>query len=338
MNLSKAVLVAVAAYVLGPATGAAGPAEKAPWRIAFGSCCRPELPQPFWSAVQALQLAAWCWLGDNVYADTADLDRMREIYARQRAVPGYAALLAEGRIPVIGTWDDHDYGKNDAGKEFPAKAGSQQAFLDFMGEPADSPRRTQEGVYAARTFQDGPHAVKVILLDTRYHRDPIGSDGTILGETQWAWLAAQLNGSTADLHLIVSSIQVASAEHRFEKWGNFPKERSRLLDLVASSKARGVIFLSGDRHHAEISRIDPGGENAAGYPIYDVTSSSLTHPRKTSGEPNRHRLPDTGTIHERNFGLVEVDWESGAVHIRILDPEGRELMAHTAALANLRPR
>lgn len=43
-------------------------------------------------------------------------------------------------MQVIGTWDDHDYGLNDAGKEFSGKNMTQKLLLDFLDEAPDSPR------------------------------------------------------------------------------------------------------------------------------------------------------------------------------------------------------
>lgn len=43
-------------------------------------------------------------------------------------------------VQIIGTWDDHDYGLNDAGKEFDRKSTNQRLLLDFLDEPLDSPR------------------------------------------------------------------------------------------------------------------------------------------------------------------------------------------------------
>lgn len=49
---------------------------------------------------------------------------------------------------------------------------------------------------------------QVIILDTRYHRDPMSSDGTILGTTQWSWIEKEMKGPATEITIIVSSIQV----------------------------------------------------------------------------------------------------------------------------------
>lgn len=46
------------------------------------------------------------------------------------------------------------------------------------------------------------------MLDTRYHRDPLLSDGTILGDPQWQWLERELHGPQSEITIIGSSIQV----------------------------------------------------------------------------------------------------------------------------------
>lgn len=54
-----------------------------------------------------------------------------------------------GMFQVIGTWDDHDYGLNDAGKEFSEKVTNQMLLLDFLDEPQDSPRLVNNFLYCS---------------------------------------------------------------------------------------------------------------------------------------------------------------------------------------------
>ena len=100
---------------------------------------------------------------------------------------------------------------------------------------------------------------------------------TVLGEAQWRWLAEQLK-VPAELRLIGSGVQVVPDEHGSETWGNFPHERKRLFKLIRDTGTGGVVFLSGDRHLAEISKLPAGHPDGVGYPVYDVCSSSLYAP------------------------------------------------------------
>ncbi|MBK1828342.1 alkaline phosphatase D family protein [Haloferula rosea] len=269
-------------------------------QMAFVSCLKQTHPAPAMDAIAALKPDVFIWMGDNIYGDSEDMAVLARKYQEVRELPAYALIRSRAR--VTGTWDDHDYGANDAGKEFPMRAESQQVFLDFLDVPESSPRRKREGVYSVSDFGPPGKMVRVISLDTRYFRDEIGSNGTMLGEVQWKWLEKMLSGSSAEVNVIVSSIQVLPAEHRFEKWENFPKERQRLLDLLAKPEMPPVLLLSGDRHMSEIS-LD---EESCGYPLYEITSSSLNLPIGSGEEPNRSRV---GSLYRpSNFGTLSIDW------------------------------
>lgn len=283
--------------------------SKSVMRIAFGSCNRQNLPQPMWDHIAADQPDLWIWLGDNIYGDTDNMAVLKQKYDIQKNQEGYKKFIS--KVPVIGVWDDHDYGRNDAGKQYPFKKESQQLALDFYGEPANSPRRNQEGIYSSNTYKVGSKTLKVILLDARYHRDTlmkdtnrnylVNQDGDILGETQWKWLASEL-ASNADAYIIASGIQFLSEEHPYEKWANFPLAKKRFLDLLQSSKPKGVVLLSGDRHIGEFSKTSISGLN---FPIYDITSSGLTHSATNNKEEaNKYRVGPL--VNQKHYGVMEI--------------------------------
>lgn len=288
-------------------------------RIAFGSCFKEGKKGTIFSHIASSNPQLFIWLGDNIYGDSADPSILRAKWQTLASHPDVKPALAG--IPQIATWDDHDYGRNDAGKELQIKNESQNAFLDWLGVPDDSPKRSRKGVYSVHDYGPKDRKVRIILLDTRYHRDPLppehrrpprgpGSDGTILGEDQWRWLEEQLRTSTAQINIIGSSIQVLAAEHRFEKWANYPEEFARLHTLLSRPDIPPVIILSGDRHAAEISLDD----ESCGYPIYDITSSSLNHAflaarKKQSIEPNPLRLSPE-RFKGANFGTISIDWST----------------------------
>jgi alkaline phosphatase D len=313
-------------------------------RIAFGSCASQERPQPIWDAVVAAKPDLFVFLGDNIYGDTDNVEVLKAKYAQLAAVPGYQTLLKT--CPLIATWDDHDYGLNDAGADFPGKVASQKAFLEFFKDPPDSPRRKRAGVYGAWVFGPEGKRVQIILLDTRYFRSPLKKVGrnaygpntdpaaTILGDEQWKWLDEQLK-TPADLRLIGSSIQVIAEDHAFEKWMNFPKERDRLVQVLRDTKANGVVFLSGDRHLGELSQMDAG----LGYPLFDLTSSGLNMATKRwrPAEKNTHRVA-TMTSGD-NFGLVAIDWGRSPprVSLQVRDVDGDVTLQQKVDLTQLQP-
>jgi alkaline phosphatase D len=325
------------------------PQEPALQRIAFGSCSNPRKPVPAFLAIAQTNPDLMIFVGDNVYADTTDERKLRRAYKDLGENPGFGHL--KNICPILATWDDHDYGLNDAGVELPSKVTSQRVFLEFWEVPKDSPRHTREGIYGAHIFGPQGQRVQVILLDTRYHRDlltPIprndrdklpgryipnpDPDITILGKAQWTWLKEQL-AKPADVRLIASSIQFVPVEHGWEGWMQFPAERTRFIELIRATKANGVIFLSGDRHHAEISRLDED----APYPLYDITSSGMNQPGGQSNERNRHRVGPR--YYHTNFGLITLDWNqpAPAVTLQIIDPQGNVQIQQHIPLADLAP-
>jgi len=169
-------------------------------------------------------------------------------------------------------------GKTTATPNSQNKQQSQKEFLSFIDEPSESERWKREGIYGSVVVGPVGKQTKIILLDTRYFRDSEDkglSGGDILGERQWQWLRQELLGSLAQIHILVSGTQVLPHDKPFlEKWANYPKSYNRLFHVLAETKPAGVVFLSGDIHYAEVMRKDCVG---LGYPVYEITSSGLTH-------------------------------------------------------------
>lgn len=326
--------------------------------IVFGSCIRPERPQPIWDALAPYEPDAILLIGDNIYANTLDMLKMRADYQLLDRVEGLSKLREQAAL--LATWDDHDFGANDAGREYPMRAEAQQELLNFLGVAGDDPRRTREGVYHAETFGTPGRRVQFIMLDTRYHRSPLAvrheghsrsPDGfpgryrpsddpnqTMLGEAQWAWLGEQL-AQPADVRIIASSIQVVAEDHGYETWANFPRERERLFELIRNAGADGVVFVSGDRHRAEISVLDParaapGSAVDVGYPMIDITSSSITNSRGSfRNEVNRHRWGNQYA--ENNAGLITIDWAARTLSLEILGEDGQAVIRYGVSIDGL---
>ncbi|WP_422860377.1 alkaline phosphatase D family protein [Flagellimonas sp. S174] len=299
--------------------------------VAFGSCNKQDVENPFWDDILEENPDVWIWGGDNIYADTDDMSQMKSMYDQQLKNIGYEALVE--KVPVIGTWDDHDYGKNDAGVEYVMKKQSQQLFLDFMGVAKEDSRRNQEGVYATHTYSHPEGTIKVFVLDTRYFRSNLEKDtitkrrykintspeSTVLGETQWKWLEKELSASKAEFNLIITSIQFLSWEHGFETWGNFPSDAEKMKRLIAASKAKGVIVLSGDRHISEFSKTQLPNLQ---YPLIDFTSSGLTHSYSSfTSEPNSYRVGEVVSV--PSYGILHLDMQNKTARMKIMGENGK---------------
>lgn len=309
-------------------------------RVAFGSCANQELPQPIWSSIRAYHPELFIFGGDNIYGniragkrvedDDKILDAIASAYAEASKIEEFQRFRKD--IPHLAVWDDNDFGKNDGGADFVHREASQNLFLDFWQISKDDPRRSRQGLFHAITIGPPGKRVQVILLDTRFFRSPLKPaekqvsgrgryvpdptpEKTMLGDTQWAWLADRLR-EPADLRLVVSSIQVLAQGHGYERWGNLPLELKRLKDLIKDTSAERVVLLSGDRHFGGIYR----SSDQVPYPLYEMTSSGLTHSFLAADEADDARLgPLYGGL---NFGTVDIDWWAGSLTLSVRSPNG----------------
>jgi alkaline phosphatase D len=305
--------------------------------IAFGSCNKQYKENILWPEIAKNNPNVWVWGGDNIYANTKDFSKLKEDYSKVEKQKGYLELV--NKIPVLATWDDHDYGYNDSGADFFNKIESQKQHLDFFKIPENSPRRKQEGIYNSKIFKTKKGTIKVIVLDTRYFRTALTKsnktskkryipntygEGTVLGKKQWSWLTNELYNSKADFNIIVSSIQFLSSEHGYETWGNFPHEVDKLKKIIKDSKSKGVALLSGDRHISEFSITKIKDVN---YPLIDFTSSGLTHAYSSfPGEANKFRIKNVVT--EISFGLLKFDFNNGTIAMEMRGKENKLLQKH----------
>lgn len=349
-------LLSLCCLLLAPTPSPAAQSEP-PTRIAFGSCYRQGKAAPIWSAIQSQQPNTLMLLGDNVYADSEEPDLIRAAWEALEADAGFAAIRAQTRF--LATWDDHDFGQDDGGADFPARVASQHAFLDFLGVGKDDPRRDRSGVYHSEIHGAPGRRVQFILLDTRYSRSPQKRFGPnepqppglpgryqaqdteevrILSEEQWQWLEAQLQ-EPAEVRLIGTSIQALAQDHAWESWSRFPRERARLLALLSRTRASGVLLMSGDRHHAELA-CQPSSLDGMqpDYPLWEMTTSALNQPKAWQYEANRWRVGDA--YFQNNFGMLEIDWDAPGVglELRVHAEDGSVVMRQLLRLDELQAK
>jgi alkaline phosphatase D len=295
--------------------------KKSITKIAFGSCSHQDKPQPVLELAADTNPDVFIYLGDNVYNNSYSAGMLRKCYRKLGTKPEFIRL--KKTVPILATWDDHDYGWNDSGRDYPYKHLSKKYFLEFFGRP-DPLILRHEGIYYSRIIKTGGRRIHVIMLDTRTFRDKLNPYNgsmdndyrfdyemdysphtsvkyTILGGQQWRWLEKQLRVK-ADLRIIATSIQFAVTHNGYEAWANFPHEQKRMINLIRKTSAGGVIFFSGDVHYAEISIFKE--KNI--YPVYDITSSGITSAWDFA-TPNGNRID--GPVMENNFGLLTVKWD-----------------------------
>lgn len=248
-------------------------------RVALGSCfkIKGDMPEALAKLI-GQQPDLFLWLGDNIYADTTDMAMMRQKYDDKKNNSEYRKFL-EAKIPVMATWDDHDFGWNNEGKHYPQRVNAQKEYLrHFDVDKADPRLNGQAGIYEAKMLGGSGETTHVITLDARYFRSPTfssygaceGESSTILGEAQWQWLEQELQ-KPSEIKLIASGIQVLPPLHQgrsktnycaygdgktfnaaiasleetnmsgtsYESWAEMPAQRERLLRLVQKSVNEG---------------------------------------------------------------------------------------------------
>ncbi len=301
-------------------------------RIAFGSCCAQYIgDKKIFDRMQELNPQLYIAGGDNIYGDFFALlpgtpEYIEGAYRQlgtDKAFQGFRA-----RVPILPIWDDHDTGENDGTSNNPVKEAAKNSFFKFWNIPEDAPRhnRPDGGIYDAVYYGDDAHKVQIILLDLRWNHTPykaagpgaalsgydtmLSPDATILGATQWAWLEGELR-KPAKVRIIMSSLQFNSNYNGGENWSVLPLERQKMLDLIKTTQANGVFFLSGDIHFAEFTKIQPAGM----YPIYDFTSSGITHHEDKVGTTNNDIRVGNGWQYV-NFGFLTIDWNASPISIK----------------------
>ncbi|WP_339660786.1 alkaline phosphatase D family protein [uncultured Polaribacter sp.] len=300
-------------------------------KIAFGSCSNQSYSLPIFNNIVHHHPDLFIFLGDNIYGDTDDMAKLKSKYQRLASKESYINL--KKNVPIIATWDDHDYGKNDAGKNYRFKKQSKEIFLDFFEESIHSERRNHLGIYHSYEYEYAGHKLQIILLDTRTFRDDLApykgefdkderysfyyksyaahtdTTTTILGKEQWNWLEQQLK-KPADLRIIGTGTQFGIEWNGYESWANFPHEQQKMLQIIQKTSANGVFFISGDVHYSEISKLKTKNT----YPIYDFTSSGLSSTWEFA-TPNKNRIE--GPVMDNHFGLITIDWKTKGTTVKM---------------------
>ena len=324
-------------------------------KVLLGSCLDEEKgPSAALMSLASEDADLFLMVGDNVYGDRdgraysaneADLDELRESFADLAAREDFQAVRQN--VPMMVAWDDHDYGANDSGKEFPFRGYAERIHEVFWGLE-DEDVGQWPGTYYARTFGPEGQRTQVIMLDTRFFRSgltptdewgvkgkerylpaPAGSMQDMLGAAQWTWLENQLQ-QPADIRLIASSIQVMPTVHGWEAWSTMPEERQRLFDLIEKTDATGVVFLSGDRHAAYIYEQD----GVLPYAANELTSSSLNVSFATELDELDERQIGAAFPPE-NYGAVEIDWEGRTITLKVNDNAGATMRENTIGFAEI---
>jgi alkaline phosphatase D len=305
--------------------------------VAFGSCNyinEPRYDRPgnpyggeyeIFTTIHEQRPDLMIWLGDNTYLREVDWYTRTGIqhrYTHTRSVPELQPLLASTHHFAI--WDDHDFGPNNSDRSWIHKDKALEVFRQFWGNPTFGIPGGMGGITSFFKYND----VDFFLLDNRYFRSPNDRQtgpNILLGGGQVEWLIDALTFSRATFKVICVGGQVLNTAEVYETYANLaPEERAYLLSRIEEEEIKGVIFLTGDRHHTELSKLTTEKD----WPIYDITVSPLTSSTGSSrdNEYNDLRVPGTLVL-DRNFGLLNVSGprDDRRLRIDIYDTAGEPL-------------
>lgn len=303
-------------------------------KIALGSCTyvneeatdRPGKPYggnyEIFDAIYKQKPDVMMWLGDNVYfreTDWYSRTGMMHRYTHSRSIPEMQPLL--GNSINLAIWDDHDYGPNDSDRSYAKKDDVLDIFKAFWANPNYGVNR-QGGITSFYEWND----IQFFMLDDRWFRSPNDMksvDRDFLGKQQIDWLIEALVASNAAFKFVCVGGQVLNPVHKYEIMANIaPKEREYMLNRIADEGLKNVIFLTGDRHHSELSMTE-----IKGIKIYDWTVSPLTSSTHAPADEANTLRVDGSYIGERNFGTIEVTGtrKERKLGLKLIGSDGKEL-------------
>ncbi|MEZ4721762.1 MAG: alkaline phosphatase D family protein [Flavobacteriales bacterium] len=282
------------------------------FRLALGSCTyineepydRPGAPYggnyEIFDAIANTNPDMMLWLGDNIYLREVDWDTRSGIlhrYTHTRATPQLQQLLQSTHHYAI--WDDHDFGPNDGNGSWLHKDKSLEAFELFWINPTTGVPGLK-GITTAFEFND----MDFFLLDNRYNRTSNqlkSGNPQILGKDQIDWLIEALKYSRAPFKFVAVGGQLLSTAAIYENHAVYAEEREYILRRIDEEGIRGVVFLTGDRHHTELSKL----ETKSGILIYDLTASPLTSKAYNGNDENNTVRVEGTLVNERNFAVLD---------------------------------
>jgi alkaline phosphatase D len=308
------------------------------FRVAAGSCTfinEPKYDRPgepyggdyyIFDTIASKKPDLMLWLGDNVYFREVDFNSyssMQNRYNELRRLKDLKRLLSV--CPHYALWDDHDFGPNDGTGCYIHKDWTLNLFQQYWSNPSYGIPGLP-GITTSFSHSD----IDFFLLDNRYQKvDPevLGQNPVIFGKTQLDWLIQNLKYSKAPFKIVATGGQILNSVNKFETLSTVPSERAYLLDAIEKNSITGVIFLSGDRHCAEMSTLTLAG----GIQVFEVTTSPLTSKAyDLSKEENKHRIAGS-VIAERNFATIDFSGPRKARKAVIIfwDNKGREKWKYT---------
>ena len=317
------------------------------FKIAFGSCYyanQPEHDRPgtpygdtatdIFNRIADRKPDLMIWTGDNIYLrepDWGSITGINERYITYRKLNTTRRLLTT--CPNLAIWDDHDFGPNDAVGNFYNKGLALKSFKTFWANPGYG-MSGMEGTTYAFDYNDA----HFLMLDNRYNRTPdicdSCSEETVLGKSQLEWLKMSLlTMPNTEFKIVCMGGQFLNSAKVHDNFSRYEVEYHDIIDFIYKHKIKNVVFITGDRHFTEFSKLAKEGMPT----IYDFTVSPLTSGlTKKVTEVNNYRVDGSFYNDDRSFGMLEFTGSTKAknrtIAFVLYDKSGKEIYRYNAIL------
>jgi phosphodiesterase/alkaline phosphatase D-like protein len=296
-------------------------------KVAFASCARSGSNAAVFDTIRLLEPDLFLNTGDFFYGDVREnsLDAFADLYDLTLTQSGQAALYRS--LPIAYTWDDHDFGPNDATSTSPSRQAALLSYREYV--PHYEFGLSGMDAPIAQAFTIG--RTRFILTDTRSMRDPQsledGPEKSVLGQEQLDWFLAEITTALDSYPVVVwvSSIPwIADAEEGADHWGGYAFEREVIAETIAEAGSEGLVVLAGDAH---MIAIDDGFNSSyargEGFPV--MQAAALDRNGSMKGGPySEGAFPGGG-----QFGLLTIRDEGQSVFVELkgLDWQGNEIVS-----------
>lgn len=265
------------------------PLGKASFKIAFSSCGDfRAADQRAFPAIIAEKPLAFIHMGDLHYSDTNST--VAEDYrVNYDQVLGHAVQGPLFRaMPVIYTWDDHDYAGNDSDSTATGRGTARSAYRERVPHYPIGPGDGTIG----QAFTIG--RVRFIMTDLRSAALPASlresSTKTKLGSAQKAWLKQELINARDNAFPLIVWVSthpwIAPAKLGDDSWAGYATERAEIANFLRDNRVSNVAIISGDMHGLAF---DDGTNSdyatGGGAPITVLHGAALTQSPSTKGGP-----------------------------------------------------
>lgn len=293
------------------------PARWGSFKFACSSCAQTGSTSQVFETIRSQAPNFFLHMGDMHYENIGidDPTLFQLAYHRVWASPVQAALYRD--VPLVYTWDDHDYGMDGSDKTSPSRTAARIAYQATVPH---FPLAFGEGdvpIYQAFTVG----RVRFLLTDGRSKRIPVNHEDnaqkTLLGFEQKSWLKNELLAAQEHyaLTIWVNSVPWID-ETSVDGWARYQTERRELADFIQENGIDRLLMVSGDAH---MIAIDDGRNNqfasspdGPSFPVFHA--AALDSPPSHKGGPYSHGFYSG----QGQFGLVEIiDFGGNKIQVKL---------------------